>query len=74
MIVVSTTVYIILIHSVFAILSITPFYFASYAEEWDWLRKRLNAGCTATSPNQYGIPELMICPKGMFKNFTYPPS
>ena len=72
MIVVSTTVYIILIHSVFAIMSMTPFYFESYAEEWDWLRKRLDAGCTATSPNQYGIPEMMICPNGLFTNVSDP--
>ena len=72
MIVGSTTVYIILIHSVFAIMSITTFDFASYAQEWDWLRKRLDAGCTATSPNQYGIPKMMICPKGLFKNVSDP--
>ena len=69
----STTVYIIFIHSVFVIMVITTFDFASHAQEWDWFNNHLNAGCIATSPNQYGLPGMMICPKGMLFNITPPP-
>ena len=43
----------------------------SYTPQWDWAKERLNADCTATIANQYGIPETMICPRGMVeKNIT----
>jgi hypothetical protein len=64
------TGYIIAIFGEIAIFGVTVFYFASYAGEWDWFSRHINAGCTATSPNHYGIPTTMICPQGMVENIT----
>ena len=58
---------VICVASAVIIIGIIIHYFASYTPQWDWAKERLNAGCTATAANQYGIPETMICPRGMVK-------
>ena len=62
---------VICVASAIVIIGIIIHYFASYTPQWDWAKERLNADCTATIANQYGIPETMICPRGMVeKNIT----
>ena len=62
---------VICVASTIVIIGILINYFPSYTPQWDWAKEHLNAGCTATIVNQYGIPETMICPSGMIeKNIT----
>jgi hypothetical protein len=52
--------------------AIAVYYYVNYKPPSmsDWITEGVEAGCTTTAKNEYGIPTSFICPSGVIENIT----